>query len=420
MKALLYLVVGLLVAVGAAFYLHQILFSSNDPGHVLIGYGNSTMETSLYFAVIVLIVTFIVFYLALKIAFYFIRLPKRMGQKKHLSSSELSRDDLVSGLVDSAEGNWEQAEKTLIRHAADSGTPLMHYLTAAKAAQSRGAFEKRDEYLQSAHESTPGSELTVGLTEVELQLSDNQFDKALDGLTALQSLAPGHASVLRLLHQTYRHLGDWQAIHKLLPDLQKNKALMEAEIKLLQTETYSELLKESASTKNVAAIQNIWAEIPKHIKNAPGMSAIYYAAMIEAGAGIEVESQVRKDLDKNWNETLVVLYGCIESKNAAKQLTAAESWLGEHPDDAILLRMLGKLCSRGEKMDQAKQYLTRSVELEPSVDAYLHLGNLLAEQGDTDQSKDCYKQGLLFASNEMVSPIEEMQVVPDNPREATA
>jgi len=117
---------------------------------------------------------------------------------------------LIAGLVDSAEGNWEKAEKILIKHASHSGAPLIHYLTAARAAQSRGAFDKRDEYLQKAAAQAPGSDVAIGLTQAELHLSGNQFEQALETLTKLQSIDPTHASVLKLLHQTYRHIGDWK------------------------------------------------------------------------------------------------------------------------------------------------------------------------------------------------------------------
>lgn len=410
MKSLFFLVAALVLAVAGAFYLDDVLFSASGPGHVLIGHGSTQWELSLRAAIVILLLGFVMFYLIMRLSLKAIRLPSILRHRKQDSLQERSTEGLVSGLIDSAEGNWEKAEKSLIRHAANSGAPLMHYLTAARAAQSRGAFSKRDEYLQLAYESTPGSELTVGLTEVELQLSDKQFDKALESLTALKSIAPGHASVLRLQHQTYRNMQDWKAIHKLMPDLQKNKVLMEAEIKLLQTETYSELLKECAESRDIEGLKLLWAEIPKNIRTVSGMNAIYYAGMIDAGAGAEIESSLRDDLAAGWNETLVVLYGCVESKNPGKQIKLAEAWLADHSDDAILLRMLGKLCLRAEDGAKAREYLNKSLEMEPSVDGFLFLGDLLAREDLKDQSLECYRKGLIFASDEVVKHIEQMQV----------
>jgi HemY protein len=115
-------------------------------------------------------------------------------------------------------------------------------LTAARAAQSRGAIDKRDEYLQIAAQHGDDAEVAVGLTQAELNLSGKQFDQALETLTRLQSINPTHANVLRLLHKTYQHLGDWHALRSLIPVLNKQKVLMEAELNPVEAEVFSNLL----------------------------------------------------------------------------------------------------------------------------------------------------------------------------------
>lgn len=419
MKTVIYLLTALFIAVGSAVYLHQAIFSDDNPGYVIIGNKDWVMETSLYFLTFILVFTFALLYILLRLISHAIRLPRKILNRGDTKKSTRSQQALISGLIDSAEGNWERAEKSLIRHAANSGMPLVHYLTAAKAAQSRGAFSKRDEYLRLAHESPDSSELAVGLTEAELHLSDNQFDKAMESLTALQSIAPTHAKVLSLLHQTYEHLGDWEGLRKLIPSLHKNKVLMEAELKLLETETYSALIKEHSESKDLDALRTLWDDIPDHTKKMSGMHAVFYAAMIDAGAGNEIEDGVLKLLSKEWNETLVVLYGCIKSQNPSKQLSRAERWLSKHPRDAILLRMLGKLCIRNQEFAKAEKYLAASVGIEPSVDAFLLLGDMFAEQNDTNRASECFRRGLLLASDEVVKQIDDMQVDFDDVQEAT-
>ncbi len=408
MKYLIYLLATLFIVVGAAFYLRDLVFTSEDPGHVLIGYGNWQVETSLYFSLAALVVSFVVIYIVVRLLLSTIWLPSTLKKRGLVKRTTHSFEGLVWGLVDAAEGNWAKAEKSLIRNAASSGIPLMHYLTAAKAAQARGAFSKRDEYLQLANESTPGSELVVGLTEAELQLSNKQFDKALDSLKILKSIAPSHASVLRLLHETYRQMEDWQAIRKLLPDLKKNRVLMEAQIKLLETESYSELLKEAVGTEDLQALKTAWDGVPSYIKSVPGMGAVYYAGMIRLGGGHDIEDELRKSLEKSWDETLVVLYGCIQSGKPKKQLSRAESWVSQHSGDAILMRMLGKLCIRLKLFDKAKMYLQSSIDIEPSVDAYLCSGDLASENGEPSQALQNYRKGLLLASDEVVKRIDYM------------
>jgi len=406
MKKLLYFLGSLLATAAAAFFVSKWLQGYDNPGYVLIGIGHWSLETSLVVFAVSLIIGFFVFYLFFRLLGWLFRLPGQLKNRGKNIKFNRSQEALIAGLVDSAEGNWERAEKVLIKHASHSGAPLIHYLTAARAAQSRGAFDKRDEYLKKAADQAPDSSVLIGLTQAELHLSGNQFEQALETLTRLHSIDPTHANVLKLLHQTYQHVGDWQGIRKLIPSLHTNKILMEAEVKLLETEAYSQLLKQSAEKGNTEEIQSLWSEIPNYIKSMPGISAIYFASMIEAGAGAEIEQNLADVLSVNWDETLVALFGSIQSSNVSKQLETAEKWSYVHQENAVLLAVMGKLAVKCGDNFKAESYLAKSIAAEPTVQAYQLLGDLLFTQGDKDNAIMCYKNGLELASSEVVSRID--------------
>ena len=406
MKSLFYFLGSLLFAVAAAFFVHHWLQSFDNPGYVLIGIGHWSMETSLVIFAVGLIIVFFVFYMIFRLLGWLFRLPGQIKRRGTHIRFNRSQEALIAGLVDTAEGNWEKAEKVLIKHASHSGAPLIHYLTAARAAQSRGAFDKRDEYLKKAADQAPGSDVAIGLTQAELHLSGNEFEQALETLTKLHSIDPSHASVLKLLHQTYQHLGDWEGIRKLIPSLNNNKVLLEAEVKLLETQVFSELLKKCAEKGNPEGIQELWLQIPDYIKRMQGISAIYFAAMIEVGAGARVENDLADILSINWDETLLVLFGSLQSFDVARQLETAETWLTSHPNNAVLLALLGKLSNLCHETHKAESYLSQSISVEPTVQAYQLLGDLLYAQGDKDKASQCYKNGLELASSEIVSRIE--------------
>ncbi|MCL7420326.1 MAG: heme biosynthesis protein HemY [Methylobacter sp.] len=405
-KNILFFLGALLITIAAALLVNQWLGGFENPGYVLIGIGQWSMETTLVVFLVSLIVGFFILYLVFRFLGWLLRLPGQVKARTKNIKFNRSQEALIAGLVDSAEGNWEKAEKVLIKHASNSGAPLLHYLTAAKAAQSRGAYDKRDEYLRKAADQAPGSDVAIGLTQAELHLSGNQFEQALETLTRLHSIDPTHASVLKLLHQTYQHIGDWEGIRKLIPSLNNNKVLMEAEIKLLETEAYSELLKQVAETGDIKEIESLWSEIPDHVKSMHGIPAIYFAAMIEAGAGAQVEDELVKILSTSWDQTLLVLFGDIQSSDAFKQLETAEQWLTTHAGDAILQLTLGKLSLRCDDTEKAEKYLSYSITIEPTVRAYQLLGDLLFARGETDKASECYKFGLELASSEIVSRID--------------
>jgi HemY protein len=405
MKNGLFFFISLILAAIAVVGVKQWLGGFESPGYVLIGIGEWSMETSLFAFLVGLILSFYLLYLLFRGMGWLLRLPWQLKNRSRNIKFNRSQEALIAGLIGSAEGNWEQAEKILIRHASNSGAPLIHYLTAAKAAQSRGAFDKRDEYLKRAATHAPGSEVAIGLTQAELHFSANQFDKALETLTKLHSIDSAHASVLKLMHKTYQHLGDWQGMRKLLPVLNKNKVLMETEIKKLEIEAFSGLLKQTIKQGSLDDVRLLWTEIPSHIKKNPNVSAIYFAEMIKNGMAADIESELAEVLTINWDETLLLLYGDLQSSDVSKQLEYAETWLPHHHNDSLLLTILGKISFKAEDYGKAENYLNRSITVEPNVQAYRLLGDLYSIQGEELKANKAYKQGLELASSGIVSQV---------------
>lgn len=405
MKNGLFFFISLILTVIAVFSVKQWLGGFDNPGYVLIGIGDWSMETSLIVFLIGLILLFYVSYLFFRFMGWLLRLPWLLKNRSKKIKFNRSQEALIAGLIGTAEGNWEQAEKILIRHASNSGAPLIHYLTAAKAAQSRGAFDKRDEYLKKAEIHAPGSEVAIGLTQAELHFSANQFEKALETLTKLHSIDSAHASVLKLMHKTYQHLGDWQGMRKLLPVLNKNKVLMETEIKKLEIEAFGGLLTQTIKQGNLDELRLLWTEIPNHIKKNPNVAAIYFADMIKNGLAADIENELAEVLTINWDETLLLLYGNLQSNNVSKQLEYAETWLPHHHNDSLLLTILGKLSFKAEDYEKAENYLSRSITVAPNVQAFRLLGDLYTVQGEEHKANKYYKQGLELASSGIVSQV---------------
>ncbi len=406
MKKGIFFFSSLIITLVAVFAIKQWLGTFETPGYVLIGIGTWQMETSLIVFLVSLVVGFYLFYLFFRWLGWLLRLPWQVKNRSRSIKFNRSQEALIAGLVGSAEGKWEQAERILIKHASHSGAPLIHYLTAAKAAQSRGAYDKRDEYLKKAASHAPGSDVAIGLTQAELHFSANQFEQALETLTKLHSIDATHASVLKLLHQTYQHLGDWQGLRKLLPVLNKNKVLMETEIKKLEVEAFSGLLKQTIKQGSTDEMRLLWTEIPPHIKKNPDVAAIYFAAMIDNGLDTEIENELVDTLTINWDETLLLLFGSLKVSDVRKQLAIGESLLPHHSNNGVLLTILGKLSFKCQDYPKAELYLTKSIAIDPTVQAYRLLGDLFTAQGEEHKANKCYKQGLELASSGLVSQVD--------------
>lgn len=388
---------ALAVLIASGFLIRQWLNNYPDSGYVLMGFGNWSLETSGAFFVVVQAIILLMGYVFFRLTGVLLRLPIRLKNRHKNIKFNRSQDALMSGLMDYAEERWQPAEKTLMKHVADSGTPLLHYLMAAKAAGSRGAIDKRDEYLRMATQKSGGHNIAVGLTQASLQLSSNQFEQALATLLELQASHSSHPSVLKMLYQVYEKMGDWVALRQLIPALQQHKILTADGVQQLEINTSKHLLKQVIKQGDTDAITDLWHSIPKHIQSIQGMSSLYYAALIEADLGTSIATDMAADIVKNWDETLLVLYASITMDDPKNQLQTAEQWLSVHSESAVLLRSLAQISIRCFQSEKARDYLTQSVAITPAAITYQMLGDVLLQQGNQEQAHETYKKGLALA-----------------------
>ncbi len=388
MKLLIGLLLALLAAVGLVLAVYQ------DNGYVLIGYGVWEIRGSLALFVLFDVLLFLALYLAMRTLAHAWRLPARMHEWQQRRAAQRARRALTRGLLDLSEGEWRAAEKALVRLVAYSETPLLNYLAAARAAQAQGAHERRDQYLQRAHQSMPSADVAVSLTQAELQLAHQQLEQALATLMHLRTVAPHHAYVLKLLKTLYMRLGDWPALRELLPELRRRKVEPDERLDELELEVYRALIAQEAHDGDTGRLERFWSELPKSLRAEESLLRAYVGAEIERGRGSEVEPVLREYLRKHWSEDLMAILGTIETDEPGRQLSVAEAWLQAHPSNPVLLLALGRLCLRARLWGKARSYLEASVGAGPRPETYRELGALLEQLGETDKARESYRAGL--------------------------
>ena len=402
MKLLIGIIIVLLVAAGLSLAL------MDEPGYVLIGYGQWTLETSVAVAVIAVVLLFVALYYALRSIAGLRNVPRRFRVWRQIKRGERARRFLSKGLVELAEGQWVGAEKHLLRYVNDSDTRLLNYLGAARAAQQQGDSERRDIYLQQAHNSMPEADVAVGLTQADLQMAQGQYEQALATAMHLQQVAPRHVQVLKLLAKLYRELHDWERLNDLLPELRRRNALDAADLEKLRGEVARERLGVAARDGDIARLKEVWRQIPRELRQNADLALTYAHNLRNLGDEVATERFLAETLNAIWDDRLVSLYGEVEGTNPARQLAHAEGWLAQHPHQAALLYTLARLSLRHQLWGKARTYLESSISAGASVAAYCELGALMERMGDSEQAMNCYRNGVrLVTGGEIALPAPE-------------
>src|SRR3990167_10805909 len=230
---------------------------SKVPNYVLITYHHWMIETSLWVAVLCLLVLFFVLYWIIRFLARTATAAKRYHYWRMSRRHRKARTLTQRGLCELAEGDWSQAEEILVRAAKLSKKPLIDYLSAARAAQAQQAFERRDNYLRLAHHADKKATIAIGLTQAQLQIESKQWEQALATLQHLYQRSPTHCYILKLLALVYVELNEWASAEKLLLPLKKYHALPEKEYLQLERRVYLCLLSQ-AGQKPTATLLQFW------------------------------------------------------------------------------------------------------------------------------------------------------------------
>jgi HemY protein len=370
-----------------------------DPGYLLIDYQKVTVEMPLWLTLIFLILFFTVFYFILRTISNVRSLRSRFLSWSRSRRVRRAWQRTHRGFIALLAGDWKLAEKDLVRAAPSMDHPILNYLAAAYCAQAQQAISTRDEYLGKIVPKNKLTELALGLSQAQLQLQQHQYEQALAKLQQLQQTSPKHKMILKLLKKTYLKLADWGSLEILLPQLEKQNILTEAQLEKLSAKVYSGLLKNTTQLNDASLI---WSRIPKSLRYSPELLLIYIP-MLSIKNPDEAENIVRASLDKNLHSSLLTLYGQLDTSQNDKQLHYIEKFLKTHPDNPVLLLTLARLCVKNELWGKALSYFQASIGLSPNIQSYLEQGQLLEKLGETQKATESYKQGIIITCNRLNS-----------------
>lgn len=375
----------LLGAVITGIYLH------NEAGYIVLVMHNYTIETSIWVVIIGVFLCSIFIYVFILCVHKLINIPKSFKDWKKLISLHNSQQKTRQGLIEFNEGHWQLAKKHLIDALPNAETPLLNYLTAARAAQEMGDNAQRDNYLREAQQSMPEAKIAVELTQAQLQIANKQWEQALATLQHLRSLTPKHPYVLKLLMKLYEEIKDWQQLIKLLP-LMKRYKLITGEIFLeKQKNAYYQEFLTLIKQDNENLITDFVQNLPKELKQNASINCVYVEYLISIHKEMQAANLLKTLLQKKQDICLIIAYTKLNQDFL--DLKFIES-LPKNNNPAIYKYCLGKICIAKKLWGKAQTYLEESININPSREAYQELGLLFEQENKLTEALESYRNGI--------------------------
>ena len=392
MKSSFLLLIALVLALLAAAVAPVF---KTDPGLVQMHFRGWTIETSLLTLVLgVLIIWLLVWVL--------VRLFKVPAETARRIREQRSLAQLEKGLLALTEGDWSTAERALEKSASAHGRTTARYLAAAEAADGQDAGDRAEWYLEQADTRNRKQKFLVDLTRARILTQNGHYTEAKEVLEVLHSKRRKHSQVLEMLARCYRELGEWEALLKLLPVMQKASVIDEQEATELR---HLAAIGELKRCKDKDALQASWKALPKAIQRAPDVIRAYADQAVLEGMPELTEEVIRNSLKREWNPLLLVPYGEPGANDTAKRLKQCEKWLETHPENSLLHLTLGRLCARDELWGKARHHMIRSLEIEPTVAGFDSLGQLLERKGEMEVAMACFRNALRMNQGKEPKPL---------------
>ena len=394
MKLLIYALIALTVGVAIA------LLIKDDPGHVVLSIQNYTVETSVAVLLVVAVIAFVIFYALFRVLGVIRKAPKKISRWSKNRKHDKANQYMVRGMIALNSGQWQKAEQLLLNRVSDCDKPALNYISAARAAQQQGAHERRDRYLKMAHQLDPSVDMTIGITQAELQLNQGQYEQALATLKRLHAESPKNTLIIKLLARLYIELKDWERLIELLPLVRKYRVMPDKECDQWQKTAHQQLLISAGTTNDVNHLNSVWQRIPKGLKQDSDMAASYAQHLASCGDIDKAVQLIDRQINRHGsNNQLVDLYGQLHGAEVLTQMAHAEKWLGDEHETPTLFIALGRLAIANQMWAKARDYLQRGINQGAGPQAYQLIAKVYNELGEAEQANTSYKLGLERATN---------------------
>jgi len=366
------------------------LVIDRHPGNVMIVVDNLSIQVSLAFAILTLIVAFVGLYILLRLVAWFTNLPLRMRNWRGERKAQRDQDLLEDGWTALLEGRYSLAEQALTKLSQQTKNhrrQVLASLSAARAAHAMGEYARRDQLIGDAQatvtDQKPDQTLRIAIAAAaaDLWLDQGLAQQALDTLLASGAETTKHVHTMRILLRAYQQLNDHTQVLHIAHQLKRMRAIQAHEADRLVDVAAAAQIRDAQRRGDW---QPIWKSLRSDEKLLPDI-ALAGAFAFESNDQIKESSRILENsIEQSFDPRVLDAYARSEGQEVNRRLQKAEGWLAKRPNDAQLLATLGSLCLASQMWGQAQRYLERSLALHSDSRVHALLGSLFDRIGKSD------------------------------------
>jgi HemY protein len=345
---------------------------------------NLFLLLSVLFALVVYVIAFVAHR-----AFDFPRQVALYRERREVLGGQRALKEALLALL---EGRFARAERAARSAQAAPDVAGIAALIGARAAHRMQEYERRDAWLQSAE--TDRSVRTARLvSSAEMWAESRENERALEAIRGVQAGGSRYIHASRIALAASAQAGRWDDLLKSVRALAKRNALHELLAARYKRVGYRARLMEKRH--DAALLEAEWNRIPADDRREPGLAADAARWLAAADRGASAAALLEDALEHAWDPRLIEAYGQIDAPPYRERIEKCEVWLRERPNDAVLLRCLGRLCMREQLWGKAEQYLAESAAIQPHPETSLARAQLAEFTDDSAAAREHYRDAAL-------------------------
>lgn len=383
MRALLWLLTLAALAVGLS------LAARYNEGYALLVLPPWRVEISLNFLILLSLLGFTLLYFLLRAIGTMARLPGQVAAFRSRRAQGQAESALRDAMRLLLEGRYSLSLKRAEAAYEADHAPGLAALLAARSAQLMRDDERQA--LWSARALSHDDEVHNArlMIEAVMAVESQDFEKAKLALDQLNRENGRHIAGLRLSLRTQQGLGNWQGALRLLRQLEKHKAMTPDQAAVLRRRAHRSIVDDLDGDTDT--LERYVRGMDEADRNDPAVAFSLARALLKVGNVTEASRIIESALAEQWDGKLVSLYGEAQGGDVLGRISHGEKWLHEHPQDAVLLLTLGRLCRQRELWGKAQSYLEASLSVEASRVAHVELARLLDHLGRGEEANRHYR-----------------------------
>ncbi|MGL6070717.1 heme biosynthesis HemY N-terminal domain-containing protein [Craterilacuibacter sp.] len=378
------------------------LAATVNTGYAILFFPPYRMEVSFNLLIVSIIVLIFLAHGALRLVAMAVRLPEEVRAFQRQKKLKASRHALREAAVAFFEGRYQKAEREANKAVEDEfavENRALALMIAARSAAQTNDLAHRDEYLTQLEGLPERLQLARHMLEAELRYEAKQPLEALAAIERARAISSNLTSALKLELKIRLKLKQPDAVLQLSEKLLKSDALDAAQARRYRLAAYTQQLAGFAGGEEISAW---WRKIPEVERGNVELVVQVAGRLAELGsfdaAAVLVATSLAADEDAPELALLLArTAGQISPSKRVELIKEAEAWLKFRPRDHQLLFALGCLAREQKLWGKAQSYLEASLSVQPTLQVYAQLADLLSSLDKPDAAERYRKQALAIA-----------------------